>query len=213
MPVKLRALPHKSRSQAMQDIFVYNVVGDQGTYIEIGAYKPAHKNNTYVLETALGYRGFSLELNQKWKQAWDDCPERTNPIFWEDALTFDYAAQCQRQGLPKHLGYLSCDIEPPTNTLAALKRVIEQGLTFDCITFEHDRSNPHFADLLALDIESQATEFLEKHGYTVAVSDVSANKDPAYIFETWYVHQSVVWPNWTFQTWKQQYQALDKGNQ
>jgi hypothetical protein len=212
MPIELRVLAHKSHSQAMQDIFVYNVVSENTTYIEIGAYKPASKNNTYVLETALGYRGFSIELNRKWQQAWLDCPERTNPILWDDALTFDYAAQCEKQGLPKHLGYLSCDIEPPTNTLAALQSIIQQGLSFDCITFEHDRSNPGFTDLLPLDIESQATKFLESHGYRIAVSDVSANKDPTYIFETWYVHESVVWPNWTFQQWKQQYLATDKGH-
>lgn len=192
----------------MQDIFVYNVVSENKTYIEIGAYKPVSKNNTYVLETALGYRGFSLELSRKWQQAWEECPERRNEICWTDALTFDYVAQCDRLGLGHHIGYLSCDIEPPTNTLAALKRVIEQGIQFDCITFEHDRSNPAFADLLPLDIESQATEFLEQHGYQVAVTDVSANRDPSYIFETWYVHGSIPWPKMTFQQWKQQYLAL-----
>lgn len=205
MPIKFRALPHKSRGQVQQDVFVYNVVQDNLTYIEIGAYKPVHKNNTYVLETGLGYRGFSIELNRKWQQAWAECPERKNPIFWEDALTFDYAAQCQRQNLPLHLGYLSCDIEPPTNTLAALKRVIDQGLSFDCITFEHDTSNPGFADLRELDISGQATKFLTEHGYRVAVSDVSTNKDPTYMFETWYVHESIAWPTMTFQEWKQKY--------
>jgi hypothetical protein len=207
--MKLRTLPHKSRSQAMQDIFVYNVLGERSTYIEIGAYKPANKNNTYVLETALEYRGFSLEWNRKWQQAWQECPERRNTICWADALTFDYAAQCDALGLGRHIGYLSCDIEPPTNTLAALKRVIGQGITFDCITFEHDRSNPGFADLLPQNIELQATEFLQQHGYQVAVSDVSANKDPTYIFETWYVRVGIDWPTQSFTDWKNQYLSLN----
>lgn len=194
----------------MQDIWVYNVLGANSTYIEIGAYKPAHKNNTYVLETGLGYRGFSLELDQRWQQAWAECPERRNPIYWENALTFDYAAQCRTLDLPLHIGYLSCDIEPPTNTLAALQRVIQQGLTFDCITFEHDRSNTGFAHLLALDIESQATDFLVRHGYKVAVSDVAANNNPDYIFETWYVRQDIDWPTMRFRDWKQQYQTTNQ---
>lgn len=206
--MKLHTLPYKSRSQAMQDIFVYNIVGKGGTYIEIGAYKPANKNNTYVLETQLGYRGFSLELNRKWQQAWQECPERRNEICWVDALTFDYAAQCRKLGLSTHIGYLSCDIEPPTNTLAALKRVINQGISFDCITFEHDRCNPGFADLLSLDIERQATEFLASHGYRVAVCDVSANKNPEYIFETWYVRQDLDWPTMTFTEWCHAYHTV-----
>lgn len=212
--MKLRTLPHKSRSQAMQDIFVYNVVPGSGTYIEIGAYKPASKNNTYVLETELGYQGFSIELNRKWQQAWQECPERRNEVCWVNALTFDYAAQCDRLGMGRHVSYLSCDIEPPTNTLAALKRVVSQGITFDCITFEHDRSNPGFADLLSLDIERQATDFLIQHGYRVAVSDVSANKDPRYVFETWYVRSDLDWPTMTFAEWRHHYFAIDnKGQQ
>ena len=210
--MNLRRLPHKSRSQAMQDIFVYNVVGPGGTYIEIGAYKPASKNNTYVLETALGYRGFSVELDQRWQDAWAQCTERRNPIVWADALTFDYAAHCEQMNLPKHISYLSCDIEPPTNTLQALKQVIGQGITFDCITFEHDRSNPGFADLLDLDIEAQATEFLAQHGYRVAVSDVATNKNPDYVFETWYVRQDLPWSTMTFQSWKTLYSSAPQGS-
>lgn len=206
--MKLNPLPCKSRSQAMQDIFVYNVLGERSTYIEIGAYKPVHKNNTYVLDANLQYRGFSVELNQRWQQAWQACTERQNPIYWADALTFDYATQCEDLGLGRHLGYLSCDIEPPTNTLAALKRVISQGLSFDCITFEHDKANPEFADLLDQNIEQQATEFLAQHGYQVAVRDVWAGKNQQWLFETWYVSDKIDWPTLDFTEWRNQYQSL-----
>ena len=203
--MKFKQLPCKSRSQAMQDIFAYNAVRDNPTYIEIGAYKPVHKNNTYVLDANLGYRGFSVELNQRWQQAWQECTERHNPIYWVDALTFDYAAQCQILGLPRHLGYLSCDIEPPNNTLAALKRVISQGLSFDCITFEHDKANPGFAQFLSQDIEQQATDFLAEHGYQLAVRDVWAGKNQEWLFENWYVRADRPWQAMTYTQWRDEY--------
>lgn len=202
--MRLRQLPFKSRSQAMQDIFVYNVT-DNATYIEIGAYKPVHKNNTYVLDAELGYRGFSIELNTRWQEAWQGCQERSNPIHWADALKFDYAAQCRQQSLPQRLGYLSCDIEPPNNTLAALKRVIGQGLSFDCITFEHDKANPEFARFLELNIEQQATDFLAEHGYKIAVYDVWAGKNQDWLFENWYVHKDIDFTPMSFAQWRDAY--------
>ena len=185
MPINLRALPHKSRSQSMQDIFAYNVVGENGTYVEIGAYKPEHKNNTYVLETKLGYRGFSIEHNVRWQPMWQECQQRRNPIFWEDALTFDYAAKCQR--------------------------TIEQGLSFDCVTFEHDRLSPKSARYQHHNIEQQANDFMEAHGYQVAVYDVWAGGDESCIIETWYVNQDIDYPCLSYRAWQQQYLNIQQG--
>ena len=61
-----------------------------------------------------------------------------NTIIWSDALTLDYSQIASSIGLTKNIGYLSCDIEPPRNTFLALKKVIEEGFVFECITFEHD---------------------------------------------------------------------------
>jgi hypothetical protein len=192
----------KRRAQAHQDAFAYSITGEQGTYIEIGAFKPATKSNTYGLEVNHGWRGFSLELNLKWKQAWDECPERKNPVCWTDALEFDYVAQVQSMGLPRRINYLSCDIEPPNNALSALKRVIGQGIEFDCITFEHDRCNPGFAHLVQDNYEQQAIDFLSQHGYRAVVSDVYAGKNTEYFFETWFVKNDIEYPTMKFEEWK-----------
>jgi len=193
----------KRRGQAAQDAFAYSIGGNGGTYIEIGAYKPAHKNNTYTLEVDYGWRGFSIELNEKWREAWAECTERKNPICFADAITFDYRAQLAAMKMPTHITYLSCDIEPPNNTFAALRRVIEQGISFDCITFEHDRANPEFARFLADDYEGQAKRFLAQHGYRVAMDDVYAGKNPAWFFETWFVREGTEYPSMRFDEWKQ----------
>lgn len=165
-------------TQSNQEGFVFEQCGPLGTYLEIGAAHPHKWSNTWPLER-MGWQGLSIELDTQYKDAWTR--ERRNPIYWEDALTFDYAAAVDAHGFGRHLNYLSCDIDPAPNTFAALQRVIGQGLSFDCITFEHDRYRYRDADYHTI-----ATEFLEAHGYRVAVYDVYW-KRPSQVYETWYV--------------------------
>ena len=98
-------------------------------------------------------------------------------------------------GLDTKIGYLSCDIEPPKNTFAALKRVIEQGVEFECITFEHDWYNYQNTNF-----NQQATDFLTRHGYKVAVHDVYFKK-PWLPYETWFVRQDNNFTPVNFQQW------------
>jgi len=189
---------YKSVSQAWQDIFVHSICGENGTYIEIGAYKPKKANNTFNLEKHFNWTGFSVEIDQTHKNDWEK--GRKNKIYWGDALAFDYLKALEEQSLPNKINYLSCDIEPPNNTLTALKNVINQGIVFDCITFEHDRANKRWANDKN-DYEALATEFLMSNGYKIAVNNVHAINDPNYVFETWYVHESLDFKPVTFSEW------------
>ena len=191
-------LKSKKRSQAYQEFFAFSIGGPAGTYIEIGAFKPVSKSNTYALETDQKWKGFSLELNQKYKGHWDQCVERTNPVCWDNAITFDYVAQIKNMKLPSRINYLSCDIEPPANTFAALQRVIEQGVEFDCITYEHD----NYANPAGPDFNIIATEYLESKGYKIAVTDVYASGNTEAVFETWFVRNDIEFPTMTFEQWK-----------
>ena len=199
--MKKQTLQAKRLSQAYQEFFAYSIGGSKGTYIEIGAYRPRHRSNTYTLEVHEGWRGFSIEYNVKHKQGWLDCVERKNPIFWADAMSFDYAAEVKNLNLPKRINYLSCDIEPPNHTFKALQKVIEQGLEFDCITFEHDNSNLKSKKYAPEDYNVIATEYLLTKGYKVAVRDVYCN-DPNYLFETWFVKNDIDFDSMSFEDWK-----------
>lgn len=186
-----------TRSQALQDIFAYSVVGANGTYIEIGANHPSKHSNTYELEVTHNYKGFSLELNKrKWQSRWQGQPERKNKIYWQDAITFDYVDGATTNGLSNDIGYLSIDIEPPANTFAALQTVINSGVTFRCITFEHDAYRGDDTDYNAL-----SKEFLKLNGYKVAVHNVYY-KDPLNHFETWFVRNDVDFQEIDFEDWK-----------
>ncbi len=177
-------------SQAYQDVFALKTA-QHNTYIEIGANDPVLYNNTYLLEKN-GWKGISLELHQENSNQWIG---RKNKIYYADAIFFDYLAALKENNLPTHIGYLSCDIEPPENTFAALKKVIEQGITFDCITFEHDIYRSE------IDYNCIATKYLEDQGYKVAVTEVY-HPHPQYHFETWYVKKDIDYKSILFDDWK-----------
>ncbi len=188
-----------TRSQALQDIFAYSVLGPNSTYIEIGANHPTKNSNTYELEVTRGYKGFSLELNErKWHSRWQGCVERKNKIYWDNAITFDYPNAVTSNGMASEVGYLSIDIEPPSNTFAALQTVINSGVTFKCITFEHDAYQGG-----DVDYDSIARDFLKSNGYKVAVKNVYY-KTPANHFETWFVKNDIEFQELDFETWKLQ---------
>ena len=173
----------KSTSQAKQDIWVYNTLGKNKTYIEIGAALPKIRNNTYNLEVLHRWKGYSIELDSSVKKFWRT--ERKNKCYYEDAKTFDHIQALKNNKMSKHVNYVSCDIEPAENTFIALKNLIDQGITFDLLTFEHDKFRGS-----DIDYDLLATEYLKTKGYNVAVSDVYF-KDPSRVFETWYANQAM----------------------
>ena len=84
-------------SQAGQDIFAYELFGNHGTYIDIGAGEPQRDNNCYLLEVHKQWKGFSVEYGDsnskqrdKLKSRWKQFPERKNKVYWENAISFDY---------------------------------------------------------------------------------------------------------------------------
>lgn len=180
-----------TNSQAYQDIFALSVSKNK-SYIEIGGNRPKKWNNTYALEKQ-GYKGFSLERNTKWQNQWAES-DRINPIYWDDALTFDYSKAMLENNMSGRVGYLSCDIEPASNTFKALQRVISQGIEFDCITFEDDRydeKDPY---------DQYAIDFLKGYGYKLAVKDVYTLKEKN-LFETWFVKDDIDFTTCTFEEW------------
>lgn len=190
-------LPTHSRSQSLQDVFAFNRIGNLGTYIEIGAQWPEQDSNTFALESFHGWSGFSVEMDKRFESDWWSSGRR-NPCYWANALTFDFAAAAQHELQTLQIDYLSCDIEPPEQTLNALTRVIEQGIIFTVITFEHDTYRCGDA---GRNVDAKATAFLQAHGYKIAVSDVYWQK-PENVFETWYVRQDDPFVTCTYADWK-----------
>ena len=184
-------------SSSGQDIFAYQIGGDQGTYLEIGGADSIRGSNTYSLEKEYGWRGISLELNKN-RHA-DSWKIRSNPIYWENALDFDYVTTLKENNIIS-IDYLQVDIEPASNTYKALEKVLSQGIDFKCCTFEHDHYRKKAKDV---DYKSLADKLLAKHGYKIAVENVISRKNKKY-YETWYVKNSIDWQQKDFADWQEE---------
>jgi hypothetical protein len=187
-----------SNSQAFQDLFALSICGQNSTYIEIGANHPKKNSNSYMLEIDYKWKGISLELNKSHSHKWETFGKRKreNKIYWTNALEFNYLNALKENNMPTQIGYLSCDIEPPYNTFAALQKVLSYGIEFKCITFEHD-----FYNYKEKNYNEISREFLESMGYKVAVTDVYWSL-PENHFETWYVKNDIDFSPTTFENWK-----------
>lgn len=191
-------------SQLKQDIFALQTAKNK-TYIEIGASHPRKINNTFLLEQQ-GWKGFSVELDTNKKEDWEKDIDRQNKIYWANAISFNYVNAAKENNLNMHLGYLSIDIEPPKNTFSALQTIIEQGLSFDCITFEHDKYQSQ------VDYDPIVTEYLINKGYKVAVENVfrirkyrvpnqKKKTNKKCYMETWYVNEHIFFEKIDYEKW------------
>lgn len=174
-----------SKSQIGQDSFVLQVLNykRQGMYLEIGAGHPEVISNTYLLENSFGWRGISIELDQELSKTFNRI--RNQICINTDATKMNYQQICQQHHLPNHFDYLSVDIDPPKNSFVALVRIMQSGLTFNVITFEHD---------LYLSWKNLTYKYLAKfllmiYGYRCVVENVcNVQYKPQ---EDWYVHRNI----------------------
>jgi hypothetical protein len=186
-------------SQSGQDQFAYNLSGLGGFFLEIGAHHPVINSNTYKLETECEWKGISVEFDRSFIPDWENHPERKNKVIWDDAFNLDYSLLQKQRGTLKRINYLSCDIEPPENTFNILKKIIDAGLVFDFISFEHDKYNEgnKYDDL--------SYDFLSINDYKVAIKDVYSRNKKNKIYETWYVHKEISFEEINYKTWKEKF--------
>ena len=189
-------------SHAGQDIFAKNLIGSNGTYLEVGAYLPVKNSNTYLLESKYNWKGISIELDINHKDAWLNDKVRKNIIYFEDALSFKYKEKLIENNLPLHINYLSCDIDPTCNTYSALKKIIEEGISFDFISFEHDEYFRKNCTNDTNDYHTLAIDFLKKNNYKIAIDNIYPKNKPEKLFETWFINNSIIFDEIKYTKWK-----------
>lgn len=166
-------VPFKSYSQAGQDRFAHEIIGDIGTYLEIGANNPIEINNTYALER-LGWTGLScdnsgesMEAFEKSRKGYFYLTDAAQPQNWQAALA--------QAGLPTYeISYLSLDVDEAT--MDCLIHFPLDYVSFGVITLEHDAyrfGNQRRDDMVAI---------LRQHKYTILCADVM---DQGMSFEIW----------------------------
>ncbi|MBE7411805.1 MAG: hypothetical protein HS129_07045 [Leptospiraceae bacterium] len=174
---------HVTFAQAHQDLFVRKMLNfkRQGFYLEIGAGEPKQSNNTYILESELGWNGFSLDIDSKIVEDYNLA--RKNLALKQDATNFDYASEFRKRSFPKQIDYLSLDIDPAEITYQALLKLPHTEYRFSIITYEHDNY------LSGSEWMNKSRAFWLELGYIRVVSNVKCRERD---FEDWYVDPYVI---------------------
>ncbi len=191
-------------SQSGQDQFAYNISGLNGIYLEIGAHHPLVNSNTYNLEIHCNWSGISIENDKSFKVDWNNMKQRKNEIIWDNAFNIDYSFLLKSKKLSNRFNYLSCDIEPVENTFNILKKIINAGLSFDYISFEHDKYN------IGDKYEKLSLSFLSERNYKIAIKDVYSRNKRDKIFETWFVNKDIDFEEMKYTEWKNKFYVNDK---
>jgi len=172
----------KNYSQVWQDIFalVVNDAKVDGTFLEIGGAQPFIGNNTWLLEEGYNWRGLSIELDHNLCDMWKGYRPNTK-LYEADAVKFDYVKAVDDLGLPRHMDYLSFDLEPPQITLDTLREFPLDKLSFNCVTYEHDMYR-QWGDTAG------HRDIFSKYDYDLVGFQI--HNGPC-CMEDWYIHNSV----------------------
>jgi len=174
-----------SFSQAGQESMAayFSDYSNFGCYLEVGSGHPKQINNTYLLETHYQWKGLGVELNPELVSNYREL--RKNPVVLADATNLNYLELLRNHDFPNRIDFLQIDIDPSSQSLAALKALPLDEYRFSVITFEHDlyknSSNESIAD--------ESREILQKEGYCLIFKNVKFLNGA---FEDWYVDPAVV---------------------
>ena len=156
-----------------QDKFVLDLI-PKGSFLEIGAACAIITSNTYLLELN-GWDGISIDITRHWESEWLE--NRKTPLIIENAVTKDYSILDK-----KYWDYISLDIEPASQTLSALKKILADGLSFGIMTFEHEWYYDHSTKF-------ESREILTNAGYHLAHPDVQWSGGS---YEDWWINPKTI---------------------
>jgi hypothetical protein len=169
-------MKEKSYSQIGQDLFVKRILQEKrnGLFFDIGGGFPIEINNTYLLEREYNWTGISIDLESKYSSQWKQSG-RSSTFLIQDAITANYSQLFKSLTSSlntNRIDYLSIDLEPPINTLLALKQIPFNEYKFTVITFEHDlyRKDPGH-DLGEQYILWESRDIFVKNGYGLVFSN------------------------------------------
>lgn len=172
-------------SQVLQDMFIlYMTDGKKkGTYLEVGAGRPFHGNNTCLLEENYNWKGVSVEINPDYAREFHE--QRKNTLLFTDALKLNYTKMLKEHFDTNEIDYLQLDLEPAKNTFECLLSIPFEQYKFRVITYEHD----YYIDFTK-SYREKSRRYLQMLGYELVVADVSP--DGISTFEDWWVHPDLI---------------------
>lgn len=172
-------------AQMYQDLFVLSVLDgrENGKYLEIGSGHPKEGNNTALLEERFNWYGVAVESNGDMVSEYRN--GRKNPVWYSDALNFDYSKIIRELNTNGVIDYLQIDCGDPITSYNVLQKIPFDLCKFAVITFAHD----HYLDKTK-QYRNMSRDLLTKFGYELMVTDVSPEGHSS--MEDWYVHPELV---------------------
>lgn len=185
-------------SHEQQDEFVYNLFAKKsnGFFLEISCGHPIIGSNSYSLEKFCDWQGYCFDIG--------DClnlfewPKHRRAPFVQLDATSPALTNFLKESISTSsiVDYISLDVDAAGTNLAlpTLKRVIESGIRFRAMTFEHERY------LHGPNIQDQVNDILRSQDYIPLFSDVrlwsgGASDDSQACFEDWWIDPSHFDPN------------------
>ena len=170
-------------SQSGQDLYVLEKLNNKtnGVYIEIGAGHPETYSNTLLLEKK-GWYGLSFDINDV-----DNFSNiRKNKLILEDCRYFNFKKYFEDVKLPKHIDYISFDIDEMT--LDCLKIFPLDTYQISVITIEH---NEYLYTQGIFDYPCPKNEIraiLQSRGYILDKPDI---KHDGLNYEDWFISSDI----------------------
>jgi hypothetical protein len=131
----------ESYSHEQQDEFIYNIFDHKtnGYFLDIAAGHPIIGSNTYSLEKFNQWTGFGFDIVDSETYGWSE--HRTSNFVQMDVCSEEFTTFL-KNNIPQDLvvDYVSLDVNGPTEEMVttALQRVIDAGVKFKAVTFEHE---------------------------------------------------------------------------
>ena len=165
----------KSQSKESQDLFAYYLIGEKGTFLDLGCHHPTDNNNSIALEK-LGWNGLCVDRKTDYSYK-----GRRTPFLCININDDDFIEKVDSYfPSSKHIDYISMDVDG--NSYTCLEKLLTSGYSFGCMTFEHDdyRQNGR--------LKIPAKKLLEEYNYEVLFEDVTT--------PTTFHNSFVPWEDW-----------------
>ena len=167
----MKRLDLETWSQCQQDLFVYFLIETDcflikpstKRFLDIGC-RQIESSNTYKLE-CLGWNGLLFDNDPRWVDFNNEY--RSSKFFSIDVTTDEFRKVVMDNPEYLDVDYVSLDVDE--DGLQALRNLLEMGVKFKCITFEHDRCSYGY------DIKVPSNELLMEYGYSLLFDDVGCD--------------------------------------
>lgn len=171
----------KSFSQFGQDVAAAEFCGKtDGVFLDLGCNDPFFHNNTYSLESELGWSGVLIDVNRSMIDKCLELRSKNNAYLCVDLQQSNITTTLDFMGCSRHFDYISFDVDDATESV--LMNFDFNKYSFSFMTFEHDLYR------LGTRLKNLSKQILFQNGYKIYKENVEATGVGG-AFEDWWIKE------------------------